>query len=152
MEIIKLNNQGDMEEHCSMAALVAFLHEHLKPWEDTPEDIRRGLDYALSDSPDRGGFVLLALEASEIQGALVMLHTPMGGYIPANILLLVAVDSRLRGQGIGRRLMEVGLRFCEGPVKLHVEYDNPARRLYERVGFSSKYAEMRHPGEGGGKK
>jgi hypothetical protein len=24
-----------------------------------------------------------------------------------------------------------------------VEYDNPAKRLYERMGFSTKYAEMR---------
>ncbi|MDK2978441.1 MAG: hypothetical protein PWP52_1155, partial [Bacteroidales bacterium] len=28
-------------------------------------------------------------------------------------------------------------------VKLHVEYDNPAKRLYERLGMTTKYAEMR---------
>jgi predicted GNAT family acetyltransferase len=31
-----------------------------------------------------------------------------------------------------------------GDIKLHVEYDNPrATTLYERLGFTSKYAEMR---------
>ena len=34
----------------------------------------------------------------------------------------------------------------EGDTKLHVEYDNPAKRLYERLGFENKYAEMRWSG------
>jgi len=54
------------------------------------------------------------------------------------------VDPKSRGCGIGRKLIRQALSRCAGDIKLHVEYDNPAIRLYERLGFSSKYAEMRY--------
>ena len=40
--------------------------------------------------------------------------------------------------------MDTAARLTEGDLALHVEYDNPAKRLYERLGFRSKYAEMRY--------
>lgn len=124
-------------------ALVAFFHQHLKPYDDTVPDIQRGLDDALGDRPGAGGFIFLARVAERLAGALVMLRTGMSGYVPENLLLFVAVDGRLRGQGVGARLVQAAVEHCDGDVKLHVEYDNPAKRLYERLGFSNKYAEMR---------
>jgi ribosomal protein S18 acetylase RimI-like enzyme len=106
-------------------------------------DIRRGLDDALGNRPGEGGFVLLARAAERLSGALVMLRTGMKGYVPENLVLFVAVDSQRRRQGIGGRLVRAAVERCEGDVKLHVEYDNPAKRLYERSGFNTKYAEMR---------
>ncbi len=77
-------------------------------------------------------------------GALVMLRTGMKGYVPENILLFVAVDPSARGEGLGSRLVKHAIALCDGNVKLHVEYENPAKRLYERLGFTNKYAEMRY--------
>jgi ribosomal protein S18 acetylase RimI-like enzyme len=34
--------------------------------------------------------------------------------------------------------------LTNGDIALHVEYDNPAKNLYERAGFTSKYIEMRY--------
>nr|NQU91450.1 GNAT family N-acetyltransferase [Bacteroidota bacterium] len=48
-----------------------------------------------------------------------------------------------RGEGIGKLLMQKIIDLAEGSIALHVEPDNPARFLYEKVGFSSKYIEMR---------
>jgi len=124
-------------------ALARFLHEHLEPFGDAPRDIRRGLDDALEDRPSPGGFVLLARMEARLAGVLVMLRTGMSGYVSENLLLFVAVDRALRGRGVGAALVRAAVERCDGDVKLHVEYDNPARRLYERLGFSSKYAEMR---------
>ncbi len=128
---------------CDEEQLAAFLHEHLKPYEDTLEDIKRGIDSALRPGGGNAGFVLLAEEKGVLTGALVMLTTGMEGFIPPNVLLFVAVDSALRGAGIGTALVRRAQERCAGPIKLHVEYENPARRLYERLGFGSKYAEMR---------
>lgn len=41
-------------------------------------------------------------------------------------------------------LMEKTLNLSEGSVALHVEPDNPARKLYEKLGFNSKYIKMRY--------
>jgi len=116
----------------------------MKPWEDTEADIHRALDYCFSEAEGKGGFMVLAGMDRRLVGAIVMLDTGMGGYVPEHILLFISVDPELRGRGLGHRLIEKALKSCEGSVKLHVEYDNPAKRLYERVGFVSKYAEMRH--------
>jgi ribosomal protein S18 acetylase RimI-like enzyme len=67
----------------------------------------------------------------------------MAGYVPENLLLFIAVKSQARGRGIGGRLLKRVFEETTGMIKLHVEKDNPARRLYERAGFESKYLEMR---------
>jgi len=73
-----------------------------------------------------------------------MLHTGMKGYIPENLLLFVAVEASVRGLGLGEKIINQAIGLCDGDIKLHVEYDNPAKRLYQRLGFTSKYAEMRY--------
>ncbi|MBN1423768.1 GNAT family N-acetyltransferase [Candidatus Fermentibacteria bacterium] len=124
--------------------LAVFLHESLKPFEDSPEDIRRGIGDALSPQAGEPGFILVSERDERPLGALVMLRTGMKGYIPENLLLWVAVDPSTRGEGIGSMLIRRSFELADGDVKLHVEYDNPAKRLYERLGMTSKYAEMRY--------
>ena len=128
----------------TIESLRDFLHESLKPYQDTPEDIQKALYYALASPASPGGFVILAQESNQVLGAVVVLGTGMSGYVPSNILLFVAVSPDCRGQGVGKTLCEMTIRRCNGDISLHVEYDNPAKRLYERLGFVSKYAEMRH--------
>jgi len=134
----------ELEKHIAKRNLAEFLHESLKPFDDPVEEILDGLDYSLSEEPGRGGFVLLAEEKGEPVGSVVMLRTGMKDYIPENVLLYVAVRPDMRGRGVGGRIIKRALEEAEGDVKLHVEYDNPAKRLYERLGFTSKYAEMRY--------
>lgn len=50
----------------------------------------------------------------------------------------IALLPECRGRGIGRMLMEEILtegRESGKRVTIHVEHDNPARRLYDRLGF-----------------
>lgn len=118
-----------------------FLFAYLVPYGDARPDILKAIRYAMD--PHRGGLILVREDQGEIKGVVVLNATGMEGYIPANILVYIAVHPSLRGQGLGRALMEKALALTRGGVALHVEPDNPARRLYERLGFTHKYLEMR---------
>ena len=143
VRIIEAQSPGQLPEHLMPDVLVRFFHEKMKPYHDEADDVRRGLDYALSDQPGRGGVVLLAELHHKLVGGLVMLNTGMKGYVPEYLLLFVAVHPESRGRGIGEKLIRQALERVDGAVKLHVEPDNPALRLYQRIGFESKYLEMR---------
>lgn len=143
-KIIRVDHEADLPAWADRATLEKFFHETMEPWNDSPEDVRGALDYLFSDEPGKGGFLVLAELEGKLASALAMLNTGMKGYVPAHILLFVSVDPSMRGKGIGGKVVEYALDQCDGPVKLHVEYENPAKRLYERLGFTSKYAEMRY--------
>jgi ribosomal protein S18 acetylase RimI-like enzyme len=143
LALSKLGSYGDLPDWLSREALGRFLHDSLKPYDDPYPVVLDGIDYALGDDPCRDGFVVIAHESGRLLGAVVILDTRMHGYVPENLLLFIAVEPDSRGRGIGRALIERVFDECNGQVKLHVEHDNPARRLYERCGFESKYLEMR---------
>jgi ribosomal protein S18 acetylase RimI-like enzyme len=90
-----------------------------------------------------GGFIVVARDGGKIVGAVVVNKTGMSGYIPENILVYIAAHADYRGQGLGKKLMNKAIDMAEGAIALHVEPDNPARHLYEKLGFTNKYLEMR---------
>lgn len=120
-----------------------FLFKNLDQYGDPHEDIMRCLDYALDQAVDKGGFTVMARENGKIVGAVVMNKTGMSGYIPEYILVYIAVDASQRGKGLGKKLMTTAIKMTNGDIALHVEPDNPAKKLYEKLGFTNKYLEMR---------
>jgi ribosomal-protein-alanine N-acetyltransferase len=149
LSIHEIRSNDDYPAWIGPEDLARCLNRIMKPYEDTPEDIREALRYMSSSAEGKGGFLLLVEREREPLGAVVMLATGMSGYIPEHVLVFVGVVAEMRGKGIGEWLIREALQRCPGEVKLHVEYDNPAKRLYERIGFTSKYAEMRIAGGGG---
>lgn len=141
MEIIHIDKTSGPSERYSNDQVARFLEIHLDQFGDRKEDILKCLAYALD--PARGGFVVLVVDSEAIRGAVVVNETGMSGYIPENILVYIAVDRTLRGKGVGKRLMQEALAKAKGAVALHVEPDNRARKLYESLGFTNKYLEMR---------
>jgi len=120
-----------------------FLFTHLDQFGDEHDAIMRCINFALDDKTKFGGYILTAEDAGEIVGAVVVNKTGMAGYIPENILVYIAVHENYRGKGLGKELMLKSIDKAQGSVKLHVEPENPARYLYEKLGFTSKYLEMR---------
>jgi ribosomal-protein-alanine N-acetyltransferase len=144
VKIHKLRSFEDFPLWLNPEQLAVFLYESLKPYEDSMQDIQQGIADALKPQLGEAGFILVAESDRKPVGALVMLRTGMKGYVPENLLLWVAVDPAVRGKGVGSQIIRRAFEEVDGDVKLHVEYDNPAKRLYERLGMKSKYAEMRY--------
>lgn len=120
-----------------------FLFEHLDEYGDQRQDIAKCMDYALSEAEGKGGSVLVARENDAVVGALILNNTGMKGYIPENILVYVAVHGSTRGKGVGKQLVQMAIDSTQGSIALHVEPQNPARKLYEKLGFTNKYLEYR---------
>lgn len=123
--------------------ILDFLHNQLDQYGDPKNQILSAMDYALKEIPSHGGFIITASINKEIVGATVVNRTGMSGYIPENILVYIAVHNDYRGRGLGKRIMKRAIETANGGIALHVEPDNPAKYLYESLGFTSKYLEMR---------
>ncbi|MFA7115814.1 MAG: GNAT family N-acetyltransferase [Bacteroidales bacterium] len=124
--------------------LIDFLFEHLQEYGDPLSDIEKAVNYALEETTSFGGFILVSYSENKILGVVVVNKTGMKDYIPENVLVYIATHKNHRGEGIGKQLIQKSIDIAEGSIALHVEPDNPAKYLYEKMGFSSKYIEMRY--------
>ncbi len=139
----KIYTPADQVSETTKKEIADFLFEHLDEFGDEYKFIMKCIEFALDDKDKFGGFIVVSGENSKITGAVVINKTGMGGYIPENILVYIAVHKDYRGKGLGKELMIKTFEKAEGSIKLHVEPENPARFLYEKLGFTSKYLEMR---------
>ncbi|HET8573902.1 MAG TPA: GNAT family N-acetyltransferase [Edaphocola sp.] len=146
---IKCFNKQNLPQSGERDAIAQFLFKHLEAYGDPVNDIKSCMRYALSENGKPGGFILAGYESEsgQLASAVVVNETGMGGFIPENILVYIATHRDFRGKGIGGKMMREALRTAQGDVALHVEPDNPARRLYEQLGFTNKYLEMRYKKE-----
>lgn len=121
--------------------IAEFLFTHLEQYGDKTEDILKCINYAIN--PSKGGTIIVGLDNEKIVGTVILNNTGMEGFIPENILVYIAVDNSQRGKGFGKQLMQKAIETANGNIALHVEPDNPAKKLYEKLGFTNKYLEMR---------
>lgn len=123
--------------------IVDFLYANLEQYGDSKSAIEKAIDYSLGENSSKGGFTMLLDDNQILKGVVVINHTGMGGYIPENILVYIATHKGYRGEGLGKKLMEKVISETKGDIALHVEANNPAKKLYEKFGFTNPYLEMR---------
>ncbi|KAB8155012.1 GNAT family N-acetyltransferase [Kordia sp. TARA_039_SRF] len=120
-----------------------FLFTHLEQYGDSKSAIRKAINYAAKERTGLGGYIFTIEDNNDIVGAVVINKTGMDEYIPENILVYIATHKDYRGKGIGKKLMQYTIDNCKGDIALHVEKDNPARFLFEKLGYTNPYLEMR---------
>ncbi|TYB31744.1 MAG: GNAT family N-acetyltransferase [Candidatus Mcinerneyibacterium aminivorans] len=143
MKIKKIDKSSELDKY-GIESVVKFLHKHLEEYGDKKKAIREAINYSFSEKEGKGGFLLLGLEKDKIIGAVVINKTGMKHYIPENILVYISTHKKRRGQGLGTKLMKKTIEETSGNIALHVEEDNPAVGLYKKLGFETKYLEMRY--------
>jgi len=141
MEFITITPQTGEHSQYTHQTIAQFLVTHLEEYGDKIEDILKCVAYVMN--PSKGGFIIVGLNNEKIVGIVIINHTGMSAFIPENILVYIAVDHSQRGKGYGKKLMQKAIDSANGAIALHVEPENPARKLYENLGFTNKYLEMR---------
>lgn len=141
MTFTQINAKTGIPADCSTETIVDFLFTHLEQYGDQKDAIQKCIDYVMN--PEKGGQIIIGKDEEKIVGITILNQTGMNGYIPENILVYIAVDNSVRGKGFGKKLMQKAIDSVEGDIALHVEPDNPAKKLYENLGFTNKYLEMR---------
>lgn len=141
--IINKYTSADAPTDAQFETINEFLFQHLDQYGDKKEDIAKAMEYAIGKNNSPGGYILQGMDGNKTIGAVVVNETGMDGYIPGNILVYIATHNEYRGKGVGKQLMQKAIDTANGDVALHVEPDNPAKFLYEKLGFTNKYLEMR---------
>ena len=141
MEFIIINATTGENPDYTPEVITHFLFTHLEQYGDAKADILKCIDYVMN--PTKGGQIIIGTDENKIVGIVILNNTGMKDYIPENILVYIAIDNSQRGKGYGKKLMQKAIASVEGSIALHVEPDNPAKKLYEKLGFTNKYLEMR---------
>jgi ribosomal-protein-alanine N-acetyltransferase len=139
----KIYNSTQLPQEFEKDEMVDFLFYNLQQYGDPKAAIKKAIDYSLQTFTSFGGFTMVMKKDNQVKGVVVINKTGMTGYIPENILVYIAVDQNSRGEGLGGKLMKEVIAATDGDIALHVEANNPAKKLYERLGFTNPYLEMR---------
>jgi ribosomal protein S18 acetylase RimI-like enzyme len=123
--------------------LVSFLHEHCEN-ADSPASIREAVEYALKTKPSFGGFILVVRQRHQILAAIVANRTGMEGYSATNIFVYAGFHPECRSnETLIHDAMQKAIGYADGDIAMHVEPNNPALKLYQKLGFSAQYLELR---------
>jgi ribosomal protein S18 acetylase RimI-like enzyme len=113
--------------------------EELAPleWDDTTKRAFVEQQFSAQDAHYRQNYPGASLDVIEVDGEPAGRLYVYRGRDDVRIMD-IALAPPFRGRGIGTRLIETLIDEAESSgrkLSIHVEHNNPARRLYERLGF-----------------
>jgi ribosomal protein S18 acetylase RimI-like enzyme len=107
------------------------------PWDDAARRAFVEHQFAAQDAHYRGNYPGASLDLIEVEGvAAGRLYVHRG---PSDIRIMdIALAPEYRGRGIGTSLLRSLMEEADASARklsIHVETNNPARSLYDRLGF-----------------
>jgi len=107
------------------------------PWDEAARRAFVEQQFAAQDAHYRNNYPGARLDVVEVDGRPAgRLYVHRG---PSDIRIMdIAMTPAFRGRGIGTRLVQSLIAQAQASgrkLSIHVEMNNPARRLYERLGF-----------------
>ena len=89
------------------------------------------------------GIVLEALQDNQRVGIVVLIQMPFDEFQPRYHLAYIATKASVRGQGVGKKLLEKVVSVTDGDVSLHVGAGNQhAIDFYRRMHWKTVYLRM----------
>lgn len=129
---------GDAERLYQIYASTRADELAVVPWDASAKEAFLRMQFNAQDSYYRATFPHtsydLIVGGDDVIGRLYLDRSG-----PAWVVIDIALLPEHRGQGIGTRLLReilVQATAAGKPVRVHVEHFNPARHLYDRLGFS----------------
>ena len=121
--------------------LMKDLDRFMGDYTDPPQQMREAVEAA----KETGIIFEAVLDGCRV-GLVVITETPFRLFQPRYHLAYIANDANVRGQGIGKKLLEESLRRTEGDLALHVSPKNSgAVKFYEHLGWKTTYCRMMPP-------
>lgn len=118
-----------------------FIQENSYGHRDSLENINNAINYVFNGV---GGFVLLQYnDDNKLIGVAVMNETGMKGYLSNNILVYLAVGKTVVDREVREEIVKHAIEISDGDISLHLEKQNPARFMFEKLGFTNPFLEMR---------
>jgi ribosomal protein S18 acetylase RimI-like enzyme len=129
--------ESDIPFLCALYASTRQEEMKILPWPE--EEKQRFLEWQFEaqtkhyfDSYDDAGFMIIELDGTPI-GRLFLFRGEKSIEV-----VDIALVPELRGKGLGRELLQEVIdeaRSAGRQVAIYVEHNNPARHLYDRLGF-----------------
>lgn len=121
--------------------IAEFIQDNSFGHRDSLDNINNAINYVFKGE---GGFILLQYNNYQIlTGVAVMNETGMRGYLSDNILVYLAVSKKVIDRRISEEIVIETINRSEGDISLHLEKRNPARFIFEKLGFTNPFLEMR---------
>lgn len=135
-----LKKEKNQIKEISITQIAEFIQDNSYGHRDTLDNINNAINYVFDGE---GGFVLLQFDENKLIGVAVMNATGMKGYLSDNILVYLAVHKSVIEKEIREEIVLKAIEMSDGDIALHLEKQNPARFMFEKLGFKNPFLEMR---------
>lgn len=125
-------------EGSDMDQLADTLYGWLGEFADSREKIAEAVRAAR-----KNGYILNAMQGSEMLGMAVLVNSGYEGFVPQYHLAYLATKEGEEGKGIATLLLEKIIEITKGDFSLHVDKNNQrAIQVYEKMGLIQAYVRM----------